>query len=337
VIWRTPIYAEYKPFRNRLYQTFPDHNGPETDRFPGTKGRLVRLAQKLLDRSIFVFFCEDMGRVLDFPPQLLREFLTSRSRGQFFVRNDGDIWLRLKGLFTAMNDGTAFGGHQMDRFNGGLFAADPLLDILHIPNLIFCEQGQGQNDGSLYAHKETLLYLCAAYNYASGWTKGLARAPGGPQAPEAGREERRLGLYTLGRIFEQSITELEILEAEADGRISLNTESKRKRDGVYYTPERVVDRIVAETVGESLADLKIACGWPRLGTPDLPNQAAVRAYSEALREIKIVDPAFGSGAFLITTLRYLLDEWKALRDLRRGLFNEVAREEEDVVIAEILS
>lgn len=330
-------YAEYKAFRNRLYQTLLDHNGPETDRFPGTKGRLVRLAQKLLDRSIFVFFCEDMGRVLGFPPQLLRDFLTNRSSDPYYDRAGDEIWTQLRRLFTAMNDGTAFGGHQMNRFNGGLFAADPLLDRLHIPNLIFCEQGQGQNDGSLHAHKETLLYLCAAYNYASGWTEGLARAPGGPQAPEAGREERRLGLYTLGRIFEQSITELEILEAEADGRVSLNTESKRKRDGVYYTPEWVVDRIVAETVGERLADLKIACGWPRPGTPDLPNQAAVRAYSEALREVKIVDPACGSGAFLITTLRYLLDEWKALRDLRRGLFNEVAREEEDVVIAEILS
>ena len=98
-----------------------------------------------------------------------------------------------------------------------------------------------------------------------------------------------------------------------------------------------MDRFVAETVGERLVDLKIACGWPRPGTPDLPDQAAVRAYSEALREVKIVDPACGSGAFLITTLRYLLDEWKALRDLRRGLFNEVTREEEDVVIAEILS
>lgn len=181
-------YAEYKAFRNRLYQTLLDNNGSETDRFPGTKGRLMRLAQKLLDRSIFVFFCEDMGRVLGFPPQLLRDFLTSRSSDQFYDRTGDEIWTQLRRLFTAMNDGTAFGGHQMDRFNGGLFAADPLLDRLHIPNLIFCEQGQGQNDGSLHTHKETLLYLCAAYNCASGWTEGLARAPGGPQAPEAGRK-----------------------------------------------------------------------------------------------------------------------------------------------------
>jgi len=52
---------------------------------------------------------------------------------------------------------------------------------------------------------------------------------------------KSVGLYTLGRIFEQSIIELEILEAEADGRPSINKEGKRKRDGVYYTPEWVVE------------------------------------------------------------------------------------------------
>jgi hypothetical protein len=28
----------------------------------------VRFAQKILDRCIFIFFCEDMGSVLTFPP-----------------------------------------------------------------------------------------------------------------------------------------------------------------------------------------------------------------------------------------------------------------------------
>ena len=77
------------------------------------------------------------------------------------------------------------------------------------------------------------------------------------------------GLYTLGRIFEQSITELEILEAEADGRPSINKESKRKRDGVYYTPELIVERIVDETIGPRLEEIKIECGWPTDGDPGL--------------------------------------------------------------------
>lgn len=324
-------YSEYREFRQRLYEVLLEHNPHGSERFPGTRGQLLLLAQKLLDRSIFVFFCEDMGGVLNFPPQLLRDFLTTRSTDEYFDRMGNEVWTQLRRLFTAMNDGTAFGGRAINRFNGGLFAADAALDRLDIPNFIFCEQGQGQNEASLYRHKTTLLYLCAAYNYATDLTDGLARAPA------EGRDERKLGLYTLGRIFEQSITELEILEAEVEDRPSLNKESKRKRDGVYYTPEWVVERIVSETLGERLAESKRACGWPNPGTVQLPNEPAIRAYEAALRALKVVDPACGSGAFLITVLRYLLDEWRALRDLRRDVIGELAREEDDAAIAEILT
>ncbi|MFP3381521.1 hypothetical protein SB767_34970, partial [Bacillus sp. SIMBA_069] len=80
-----------------------------------------------------------------------------------------------------------------------------------------------QNEASLVANKLTLLYLSASYNYASGWAGGI----GNDHLPSVKRDpERNIGLYTLGRIFEQSITELEILEAEEDGRVSLNKESK---------------------------------------------------------------------------------------------------------------
>ena len=144
-----------------------------------------------------------------------------------------------------------------------------------------------------------------------GLRAGRRRARPGP------RETKSLGLYTLGRIFEQSITELEILEADADERPSLNRENKRKRDGVYYTPEWVVERIVAETVGGRLADLKAECGWPAAGSDRLPDDAALNRFDTGLREIRIVDPACGSGAFLITALRHLLDEWTVLRSMRR--------------------
>jgi hypothetical protein len=55
------FYEEYRKFRERLYLTLLEHNGEGSPRFPGTKGRLVRLAQKILDRCIFVFFCEDIA------------------------------------------------------------------------------------------------------------------------------------------------------------------------------------------------------------------------------------------------------------------------------------
>lgn len=64
------FYREYRAVRELLYTELLKHNGEGTQRFPGTRGRLVRLAQKILDRLLFVFFCEDMGHALAFPPKL---------------------------------------------------------------------------------------------------------------------------------------------------------------------------------------------------------------------------------------------------------------------------
>ena len=305
------FYGEYRVFREHLYRTLLSWNGPETDEFPGTKGKLVRLAQKILDRVIFVFFCEDMGNVLAFPPQLFRNYLIERSNDEFLDPYGDDLWQWLRRLFDAMNDGSPFGDNRLNSFNGGLFASDPELDRLYVPNTIFCERGQGQNEASLAANKRTLLYLSAHYNYASGWSRGLT------DSRNTDSRERSIGLYTLGRIFEQSITELEILEAREDGRPSLNEISKRKRDGVYYTPEWVVQRIVQETVGRRLEDVKSDCGWPADTEDRLPTLDGIAAYERRLRDIRIVDPACGSGAFLITALSFLLDEWRVLRELRR--------------------
>lgn len=152
------------------------------------------------------------------------------------------------------------------------------------------------------------VYLCASYNYAS----DLGGFGGGQ--PFDRDPSKSLGLYTLGRIFEQSITELEILEAEADGRPSINKLSKRKRDGVCYTPEWVVERVVNETLGPLLAEIKRECGWPPNGEP---GREAINDYAERLKSLTVLDPACGSGAFLIAALRYLLDAWHEVEGLRR--------------------
>ncbi|MCV0427041.1 MAG: N-6 DNA methylase [Roseibium sp.] len=304
------FYKDYRAFRERLYEALVESN-PD---FSGTKGRLVRLAQKILDRCIFIFFCEDMGSALNYPPQLLRNLLINDSRDEFYDPEEHTIWDRLKSLFKSMNEGAPFRQHKINQFNGGLFAEDPELNALEIPNRVFCVPGQGENEASLNAHKETLLYLSAAYNYAS---EGLNTDHGHEPIPGDSAKtdpSKSLGLYTLGRIFEQSITELEILEAKADGLLSINEESKRKRDGVFYTPEWVVEKVVHHTISPLFHELKAQAGWPSEENK-YPTQDAIESYRSELRKIKILDPACGSGAFLITSLRYLVTEWHALRGL----------------------
>jgi adenine-specific DNA-methyltransferase len=59
----------------------------------------------------------------------------------------------------------------------------------------------------------------------------------------------------------------------------------RKAGGVYYTPKYIVDYIVENTVGKLLED-------------KTPDRAA---------DLKIVDPACGSGSFLLGAFQYLMD------------------------------
>jgi hypothetical protein len=100
-----------------------------------------------------------------------------------------------------MNTGGELGQATIHQFNGGLFADDTHIESLKLPNRLFVRYGQARNDAMVAEHKDTLLFLSATYNFAS---EGDAR--------------NSIGLYTLGHIFEQSIVELEKLEADAEGR-----------------------------------------------------------------------------------------------------------------------
>lgn len=68
-----------------------------------------------------------------------------------------------------------------------------------------------------------------------------------------------------------------------------------------------------------------------------PTLAALDSYAVRLKEITVVDPACGSGAFLITVLRYLLDAWHEVQGLRQFLGGGLASKDDDAaIIADIL-
>ncbi|MGZ8407765.1 MAG: Eco57I restriction-modification methylase domain-containing protein, partial [Caulobacteraceae bacterium] len=311
------FYDRYKATRERLFRVLTVSN----PQFPGTPTELLRLTQKLLDRFIFAFYCEDMGALMLFPPQLIRDKLKRDSTEYTYDASGTEIWDWFRRLFGFMNTGGRWGRLEVPHINGGLFAHDPLIDGLTIPNDVFAAPSQGANEASLESDRDTLLYLCARYNYAS---RGDAR--------------ESLSLYTLGRIFEQSITELEYRVGELENRETVAKLSKRKRDGVYYTPEWVVNYLVEQTLGPWFAEVKAACGWPNEDGVE-PGLTEVEAYIARLRTIRIVDPACGSGAFLISAFRRLLEERKeAARQAGRARGGEIAGAiDETPLIGEILA
>lgn len=306
------FYDDYRAYREVLIRNIM------VQQIEGlTKSGKVRLGQKLLDRLIFVMFAEDMGGRVGFPANELQSQLIRFSEDSMLEGEGFEVWTRLKQIFSRMNTGGDIGTHRIHQFNGGLFADDPHMDALQLPNHIFVERGQGQNEAKIAEHKKTLLYLAATYNFA-----------------KEGDAKNSIGLYTLGHIFEQSIVELEKLEADAEDRPSLTEITKRKRDGVYYTPEWAVRRIIEETIEPLFAKWKAEAGWPE---DELPSAKAAGAYWDRLQRIKVIDPACGSGAFLIVALKHLQREFELAADYALATRAIVKRPDEATITEMILT
>ena len=58
----------------------------------------------------------------------------------------------------------------------------------------------------------------------------------------------------LGHIFEHSLNEIEEVTAEIEGTVSDQKRTKRKKDGVFYTPKYITTYIVANTIGQLCID-----------------------------------------------------------------------------------
>jgi len=102
--------------------------------------------------------------------------------------------------------------------------------------------------------------------------------------PESPYEFSVFSADILGHVYEQFLGKVIRLTDSHQAKIEEKPEVK-KAGGVFYTPTYIVDYIVKNTVG-------------RLVEGKTPNE---------ISELKILDPACGSGSFLIGAYQYLLD------------------------------
>ncbi len=101
--------------------------------------------------------------------------------------------------------------------------------------------------------------------------------------PKSPYEFSVLGVEILGNVYEQFLGKVIRLTAGHQAKVETKPEVK-KAGGVYYTPQYIVDYIVKNTAGKLIEGK----------TPD------------EIVGIKVLDPACGSGSFLIGTYTYLL-------------------------------
>ena len=102
--------------------------------------------------------------------------------------------------------------------------------------------------------------------------------------PECPYEFSVLPVEILGSAYEQFLGKVIRITPAHHAKIEEKPEI-RKAGGVYYTPQYIVDYIVKNTVGKLIE----------------------RKTPKEIFNIKIVDPACGSGSFLIGAYQYLLD------------------------------
>ena len=184
------FYLEYQAFRKSLFEALVEANPKFLETH--TKGSLVRLAQRYLDRCLFLMYCEDMGPKLCFPRDLFRDLLVRRSLEPYYAPDDTVVQVRVNQIFRAMRDGGNVLGHRINKFNGGLFAADADLDGLEIPTKVFCGPDQRASPERLLEQPKTLLYLSATYNFG-------VRGSGGEKVVDLCAKDVVVGLTAAGR------------------------------------------------------------------------------------------------------------------------------------------
>lgn len=243
----------------------------------------IEKAQKIIDRIVFACFAEDTGLL---PDNTLHRVLKATEGSAF----GGSLWNTLKGFFEAIDVGSPK-LEIPDGYNGGLFKHDPELNNLQI------------SDEPL----KTVISL-GSYNF-----------------------EEDLSVTILGHIFEQSISDLEEIKNKVNESQDIETiaHSRRKRDGIYYTPDYIVRYIVDNSLGSYLRQYeeKFKEEFKLKGDINDENyekreRQAYEKYQKFLEGVKVIDPACGSGAFLVYVFDYLMAENKRVASiLGGGLFS----------------
>jgi type I restriction-modification system DNA methylase subunit len=288
------LYKDYSDFKRKLFENIV-HLNPQYEKLI-----LFKKSQKLLDRILFILFAEDRNLI---PANTIHTILNEWQQLQK-LNVKVPLYDRFKNHFNYLNDGFKNDQYEVFGYNGGLFAKDDILDAILI------------DDNLLQNYTPTL----SKYDY-----------------------ETEVDVNILGHIFEHSLNDIDEIQAEllqtsehktSEHKTSEHAHlskkiSKRKKDGVFYTPKYITKYIVENTVGALCAEKRnefeiIADNY----TPDKRKAQKkellqkLDAYQSWLLQITIVDPACGSGAFLNQALDFLIQEHRNIDELKAQLLGE---------------
>ncbi|PIB30267.1 restriction endonuclease subunit M [Gaetbulibacter sp. 5U11] len=222
------------------------------------------------------------------PPNSTQQIL-DKWKADIDFGDDRPLYVLFKQYFNFLDQGRAGTSKRAEiyAYNGGLFKEDKTLDSLEIDNDL------------LYKHTSKL----AAYDF-----------------------ESQVDVNILGHIFENSLNEIESVNAEIEGGDFDKQKSKRKKDGVFYTPKYITKYIVENTIGKLCDEKKTELGFKEeeyfKGRKNRQKATITKLviilddYRDWLLQLTICDPACGSGAFLNQALDFLIKEHTYIDELK---------------------
>ena len=244
----------------------------------------VGVAQKIMDRIIFVAFCEDRA--------LLPDRIIERTYNELppFAKVTNPRWRNFLDLFRAVDRGHRNLNLEVG-YDGGLFRHDSEVDDLQLED----DWTDFFREVSRYDFRDEVNVDVLGHLFEKSVTE--------------------LEKIRSGGLLDAAVPATEIV-----GKMPKS--ARRKRFGIYYTPadftEYIVRRTVGDVVRERFAPLAEEHGVDR-DKPELTSDretlaAFSRGCIEALRTITICDPACGSGAFLIQAYDFLEQHYSQLID-----------------------
>tara|TARA_B100000686_G_scaffold216658_1_gene223663 strand:+ start:7676 stop:10951 length:3276 start_codon:yes stop_codon:yes gene_type:complete len=245
-------------------------------------------SQIFLERILFLFFASDNGLIDD--PKLFRNRVLAQLKLNQCTSSSRKIFDDINLLFNALDTGDKF--LNIHGFGGDLFSGK-------LPSKVYFLDFQTKQ----FFANEIMHSKLSRVLPLKGDAEKIWKQVGGNVSPiirnllimDSRDFNSEINVTILGHILEQSLDDL--------GEYEKSGELKRKIGGVYYTPPALTDYICRNTIIPYLS---------KNNTNDveeliLEYQENISELEEKIDRLKIIDPACGSGAFLINAAIILLE------------------------------
>ena len=271
------FYKDYSDFKNALFDNICELN-PSFDKL-----ELFTKTQKLLDRFLFIFFCEDKGLLA---PNSMDGILERYNKLKQWDEYK-PLYDLIKKFFAWIDTGFKNGHFDIFAYNGGLFKTDDLLDNLKI------------SDDLLQKHCKKL----ADYNFDSDVSVDILGHIFEHSISEIEIKQNELkGIQKADKRKKDGVfyTPAYITKYIVESTLGTLCEAKKNELGIN-------DADFADINANKRKD-------------KISKIAILKKYREFLFGLKICDPACGSGAFLNATLKFLKAEHQLIDEMENNFY-----------------